>query len=111
MSKTKCYSVRLQSLRSISDKAYEAVAFDGSKCILPKSQVFGHDFDVLKSEAYWIAAWILETKQLQYSRKKEGWYNPAKGRVEPAYNYEVEKHVPTPIEARQTQPNEKLLRP
>lgn len=41
--KTKCYSVRLASLVSISDKAYKATAFDGSTAIIPKSQEFGQD--------------------------------------------------------------------
>lgn len=58
--KTKCYSVRLQSLFSISDKAYKATAFDGSSDVLPASQVFGQDYDVQKSDAYWIAAWIMK---------------------------------------------------
>lgn len=72
--RTKCYSVRLQSLVSISDKAFKAVGFDGSEDILPKSQVFGQDFDVTKSEAYWISAWILEKKNIQYSSKKIKWF-------------------------------------
>ena len=37
--KVLCYSVRLSSLTSISEKAYKAVAFDGSEAIIPKSQV------------------------------------------------------------------------
>lgn len=70
--KTLCYSVRLESLTSISDKAYKATCFNGQEDILPKSTVFGFDFDVAKSEAYWIAAWILEQKDIQYSQKKKG---------------------------------------
>lgn len=66
----KCYSVRLNSLVSISDKCYLATAFDGSEALIPKSQVFGQDYDVSKSDAYWISEWILEKKELQYSRKK-----------------------------------------
>ena len=73
--KTLCYSVRLESLASISDKAYRATCFDGSSCILPKSQVFGDDFSVEKSEAYWISAWILERKDIQYSTKKRAWFD------------------------------------
>lgn len=75
--KTKCYSVRLSSLVSISDKAYKATAFDGSEAILPKSMVFGQDYEVQKSEAYWIAAFILEKEEckLQYSDKKVKWFN------------------------------------
>ena len=56
--KTLCYSVRLESLTRISDKAYKAVAFDGSSDVIPASQVFGQDWDVQKSDAYWISAWI-----------------------------------------------------
>lgn len=66
----KAISVRLQSLVSISDKCYKAVAFDGSEALIPKSQVYGQDWDVHKSEAYWISEWILEKKELQYSSKK-----------------------------------------
>lgn len=75
--KTKCYSVRLQSLTQISEKAYKAVAFDGSEAIIPASQVFGLDYEVTKSDAYWISAWILERKNLQYSNKKVAWFNEA----------------------------------
>lgn len=89
--KTKCYSVRLQSLVSISDRAYKATAFDGSTAIIPKSQVFGQDYDVQKSEAYWISAWILEKKDLQYSAKKEAWFDE-NGQMQPTYH--VEHHKP-----------------
>lgn len=92
--KTKCYSVRLESLVSISDKAFKARSFDGSEDILPKSQVFGQDYEVVKSKAYWISAWILEKKSLQYSSKKVGWFNSKTGNIEPNYTYEVKKHIP-----------------
>lgn len=52
----KCYSVRLESLTRISDKCYKAKAFDGSEALIPESQVFGQDFEVVKSDAYWISA-------------------------------------------------------
>lgn len=96
--KTKCYSVRVESLYSISEKAFKACGFDGSEAILPKSQVFGQDYEVTKSEAYWIAAWILEKKDLQYSGKKIGWYNPEKGNVEPNFEITVEHHVPKKLD-------------
>jgi hypothetical protein len=108
--KTKCYSVRLQGLVSISDRAYKATAFDGSSAILPKSQVFGQDFAVCKSDAYWIASWILEQKDLQYSEKKVGWFNKDSGRMEPNITTIIEKHVPAKVEAVKVQPNQKLLR-
>lgn len=112
MSKVKCYSVRLQSLAEISPKAYKATAFDSSTAILPKSCVFGGDYEVQKSEAYWIAAWILEKKELQYSTKKEGWFNPSTGRVEPSFTSHtiIEKHVPEKIEALQIEPKKELTR-
>jgi 1-aminocyclopropane-1-carboxylate deaminase/D-cysteine desulfhydrase-like pyridoxal-dependent ACC family enzyme len=58
--KIKCYSVRLKELRSISSKALLAIAHDGSSDVIPKSQVYGPDYDVRKSEAYWISAWIMK---------------------------------------------------
>jgi hypothetical protein len=73
--RTKCISVRLESLVSISDKAYRATAFDGSSDIIPKSCVFGPDFEVSKCDAYWIAAWILQKKSIQYSHKKEALFD------------------------------------
>jgi hypothetical protein len=75
MSKIKCYSVRLECLTQISEKAYKATAFDGSTAIIPKSMVFGRDYEVQKSEAVWIAAFILENCSLQYSSKKVKWFN------------------------------------
>lgn len=89
----KCYSVRLQSLVSISPKCYKAVAFDGSECLLPKSVVYGQDYGVSKSCAYWIAAWFLDKDNvnIQYSDKK--WTIFTKdgrniGRIE------IEQHTP-----------------
>lgn len=77
MSKIKCYSVRLQSLISISEKACKATAFDGSTAIIPQSMIFGNDYEVQKADAYWIAAFILEKEdcKLQYSSKKVKWFN------------------------------------
>lgn len=89
--KTKCYSVRLKSLIRISDKAYKAESFDGSTDIIPASQVFGIDFDVKKSDAFWISAWILEKKNIQYSDKKVAYFDE-NGKMMPSY--EVRHHTP-----------------
>ncbi len=97
--KVLCYSVRLSSLTSISEKAYKAVAFDGSEAIIPKSQVLGQDYDVSKSEAYWISEWILRQKDLQYSGKKEAWFDKDTGKMLPTYT--VEKHIPEKIEPKE----------
>lgn len=98
--KTKCYSVRLESLVSISDKAYRATSFDGSSDIIPKSQVFGMDYDVQKSAAYWIASWVLEKKDIQYSNKKEAWFDSDTGDMLPTYH--IEHHIPTKKEKLKT---------
>lgn len=90
--RVKCYSVRLESLVSISDKAYKATSFDGSTDIIPKSQVFGRDWDVTKSEAWWISAWILEKKKLQYSCKKMAEFDSETAMMLPTIT--VEKHRP-----------------
>ena len=72
--KTLCYSVRLESLVKISDKAYKATCFDGTTDIIPASQVFGQDYEVMKCEAYWISAWILKQKKITYSTKKTAFF-------------------------------------
>ena len=90
-----CYSVRLQSLTSISDKCYLATAFDGSKDLIPKSQVYGQDYDVSKSDAYWISDWILSKKSIQYSVKKAAWFDKITGKKLPTISYH--KHKPTKI--------------
>lgn len=59
--KSLCYSVRLSSLTAISDKCYLATAFDGSEALIPKSQVFGQDYSVSKSEAFgnfYLGRWL-----------------------------------------------------
>ena len=96
--KTKCFSVRVEMLRSISDKAVKITCFDGSSDIFPKSAIFGRDYDVLKCEAYWIAAWILPNKNIQWSEKKSAWFDEHGNKLP---NIKVEKHAPkrvTPID-------------
>lgn len=110
MSKIKCYSVRLNSLTEISVKAYKAKAFDGSSAIIPKSMVFGNDYEVLNSDAYWIAAFILEKDdcELQYSTKKEAWFDRDTGNMLPTYT--IEKHVPERKLPVDLPPDKKLMR-
>ena len=105
--KTLCYSVRLESLTRISDKAYRATAFDGSSDIIPASQVFGQDWDVQKSDAYWISAWILEKKSIQYSGKKQAWFEED-GKMLPTYT--IERHTPDKVEAKQSNEIDDLKR-
>lgn len=86
-----CYSVRLESLVRISDKAFLATCYDGRSAVIPSSQVYGEDHDVSKSNAWWISAWILSRTALQYSVKKQAWFSED-GRLLPTYS--VEHHTP-----------------
>lgn len=94
---TLCYSVRLQSLTSISEKAYLAKDFSGDTAIIPKNQVFGQDNEVIKSNAFWISAWILEQKDIQYSRKKEAYFYNDTRRM---CNTIVSKHIPCKVQPK-----------
>lgn len=94
--RTLCYSVRLESFSRISEKCYKAVAFDGSEALIPASQYFGRDYEVQKSDAYWISAWILDKKDLQYSSKKQAWFDGFENKLP---TYRVEKHEPTKVSA------------
>ena len=93
--RTKCYSVRVEFIRKISEKAYKVRSFDGSVDIIPVSQVFGRDYDVTKCEAYWMAAWILPKKSIQWSDKKEGWFDENGNRLP---DYTIERHHPDKID-------------
>lgn len=108
MSRVLCYSVRLESLVSISDRAFKARGFDGSEEILPKSQVYGPDYSVTKSDAYWIAAWLLEKKHLQYSKKKKAWFNRETGQMLP--NKTIKVHKPENKAPVIIQPPKNLMR-
>ena len=108
MSKVKCYSVRLESLTRISDKCFKARSFDGSEDLIPMSQVMGNDNSVQKSDAYWISAWILEKKNIQYSTKKEAWFDSDSGKMLPTYH--IEKHVPKKIKNIKLKPLKELTR-
>ncbi|MFV0468660.1 MAG: hypothetical protein ACK5MK_07010 [Dysgonomonas sp.] len=88
---TKCYSVRLAEFYPISNKCYKAVAFDGSEALIPASQYFGIDSDVSKSDAAWISEWILERKNLQYSKKKSAYM------VHSEYDNDVAIYAPKKI--------------
>lgn len=97
--KTKVYSVRLQHLTQITSKCWKAIDWQNTEFLIPDSQYFGRDYDVTKSDAYWIACWIIEKEEckLQVSTKKIGWYNPQKGIVEPPIEIIVEHHTPEKI--------------
>ena len=105
--RTLCYSVRLESLVRISDKAFKATSFDGSSDIIPASQVFGRDYEVTKSEAYWISSWILEKKSIQYSGKKQAWFDE-NGHQLPTYT--IERHQPEKREAKENNEIKSLKR-
>lgn len=105
--KTLCYSVRLESMTPISDKCLKATGFDGSEALIPKSQYYGQDYDVTKSEAHWISVWILGKKNLQYSGKKEAWFCSETGKQLPTYTFE--KHTPKKVN-KEVKPDKDLIR-
>ena len=94
----KCYSVRVANISQISSKAYKVVSYNGAEDIVPTSCIYGRDWDVLKSEAYWIASWILEQKQIQYSCKKVAWFDKTTKKKLPTY--EITNHLPVEIKAK-----------
>lgn len=96
---TLCYSVRLESLVRISDKAFRATAFDGTSDIIPASQVFGRDYEVQKSDAWWVSAWILGKKSIQYSTKKQAWFDE-NGHQMPTYT--IERHTPEKLTPKES---------
>ena len=53
----------------------------------------------MKSDAYWISAWILEKKSIQYSSKKQAWFDE-NGHMMPTYT--IERHTPEKKEAKQS---------
>ena len=75
----------------ISDKAFMAESFDGTSDVIPESQIYGADFDVCKSDAYWISEWILRKKDIQYSYKKCAWFDSDTRRMLPTYTVEKKK--------------------
>lgn len=93
--RTLCYSVRVAFIVRISEKAYKVTSFDGSTDFIPVSCFFGVDNDVKKSDAYWIAAWILPKKKIQWTSKKKAWINEY-GEILPFIK--VERHTPERIE-------------
>ena len=105
--RTLCISVRLESFVRISDKAFKATAFDGSSDIIPASQVFGRDYEVTKSEAYWISSWISEKTSIQYSGKKQAWFDE-NGHQLPTYT--IERHQPEKKEAKENNEIKSLKR-
>lgn len=105
--KTKCLSVRLKSLELISHKAYKATDFNGNTDIIPASQVMGVDYDVLKSEAYWITEWILDKKNITYNSKKIAWFDENSQMI-PFYT--IEKHCPVKIEPKNSNIIDELIK-
>ena len=93
----------MKSLTQITQKCWKAIDWQGNEYLIPDSQYFGVDYSVSKSDAFWIACWIIDKEDcnLQVSTKKVGWYNPKKGTVEPTVEIIVEHHIPeklTPLE-------------
>lgn len=110
MKKIKVVSVRLKTLTEISPKCYKATDWQGNSTLIPKSQVFGQDYDVQKSDAYWISEWFArkEDFDLMISLKKIGWYNPNSVNIEPNYEIIIEHHTPEKIDPVENNTIQKL---
>lgn len=105
----KCYLIKLAELRHITDKACLAVCFDGREAVIPKSQIFGCGPEG-KSESFWVAAWIVERKGLQYSPDRTGWYDP-KTQITPKIQFKkIERRVPVRHEPIVITADKELLR-
>lgn len=77
-------------------KAVKIVSFDGSCDILPSSQIFGQDYSNMKSESYWISAWILDKKNIQYSTKKQAYFDSDTRKQLPSIT--ITKHIPKKVD-------------
>jgi len=106
--KIKCYSVRVESVRDISDKCCLVRGFNGSESLIPKSQIYGQDTEVGKSDAYWISEWILEQKSLQYSNKKVAYFDKDSGDMLPRIT--ITQHIPEIIINKEIIPDANLIR-
>ena len=105
--KIMAYSVRCAEVIDISDRAVLVKSFNGAKDVIPRSQIFGYDYSVQKCDAIWIAAWILEKKSIQYSKKKVAFFGED-GQLIPYIK--VTKHVPEKKKAQKTNPDVSLIR-
>lgn len=105
--KTLCYSVRLESLVRISRRTFRATAIDGSSDIIPVSTVFGMDYTVRTRDAYWISAWILEQKNIHYSKRKPALFDNDRRQLP---TYTIERNTPEKKEAKKCNEIETLKR-
>ena len=105
MAQVKCYLVKFKDLISISEKAFKAVAYDGSECILPKSQVVrpgSNDND------WYVSCWIMDQKEIQHSKQKVFMVNSETMQIRPFVV--IETHVPEQISVIKTEANADLVK-
>ena len=108
--KVKCYSVKIKELKDISEKAFKITCFDGSSDIFPKSAVYDIDDSRAAGNSIWIAAWILEKRNIQYSTKKVGYFNTETREIEHATRTIIKKHIPEKIEVKEASIDNDLIR-
>jgi len=106
MKLTKANKVRLLSWIQISPKAYKATDFQGNTDIIPKSQVVKEVLDGKEGSTVWIASWILEKKNIQYSNKT-ALFDKFGNERKPQ---KIEVHEPKKIEPKENQEIEDLKR-
>ena len=91
----KCYLVKLQEFKPITDKCYKAVDFSGHEDLIPASQVCGIMQGKAGADVY-LSAWILERKSLVYSEKNPVYIEP--GDIEDEDVVIVVRHHPKKLE-------------
>lgn len=71
--RSKCYLVKLQEFRRISDKCFVAKDFCGNEELIPASQCYGMSIQYDKGIGVYLTDWILSHKSLTYSMKDVVW--------------------------------------
>lgn len=67
-------SVKLNSVRSISEKAVIIETIEGDTAVIPKSQIMGFAKHPKGCECLWITEWILKKKNIRYSYNDKGYF-------------------------------------
>lgn len=100
--------MRLKNLTQISTKCWKAEDWQGATYLIPDSQYYGRDYEVQKSDAYWISSWIIDKEdcKLMVSTKKEAWFDKETGKMLPTYI--VEKYIPEKKEKLKSNTIERL---
>ena len=102
---TKCFCIKAKSIVDISAKCLKVSDYNGNEELIPKSQVYGFS-DGGNTQSIWIAAWLVEKRSLNYSTKKEGWFDASGNN----YCSVTEKIIPEEVMPSEVEEITELLR-